>query len=53
VAGCVDHFRVDRPHLKAITIFEQMVELRAVARDVGRVEHRPKDALYIANVLAD
>jgi len=49
----VQHSRLDVSKLEALAVLEQMVELAAVAYDIGRVEHGPEDLLYLADMLAD
>ena len=53
MARRVDHLAVDRADLEALAVLEQMIEFRAVARDVHRVEHGPEDPLHVLDVLAD
>ena len=49
----VDHFAFQAANCKPFAILEQMIEFRAIAGHVGRIEDRPKDALNVADMFAD
>jgi len=53
MSGRVNHLGLEVADLEAFPVLEQVIELRAVAGDVGGVEYRAKNALHVANVLAD
>jgi len=53
VAGRVEHLGVQCADLEALAVFEQMIEVAAVGRQVGSVEDGAKDALNVFDVLAD
>ena len=53
VARRVEHRGVDAADLEGLAVDEEVVELAAVAGNVGGVEHRPEDLLDLADMLAD
>ena len=44
---------LERAERETLTIGKQVVELAAVAAQIGRVEYGPKDLLHVADMLAD
>ena len=53
VSGRIDHLALHRADREALAVLEQVVELAAVAADVGGVKDGAKDLLHLANMLAD
>ena len=46
-------FDIERANLKMLAVREEPVEVAAVGLQILQVEHRPKDPLNVANMLAD